>query len=375
MLSRVDEYGDVLLAKVIRNISQWTYGEQRKIAKIEEHVEMLKKDRLKQRDIQNAINDFSMREEGKSDETDRYRRRNSDDDMIEQLDLPKIPSYAQKRLWSGDVQNIIKMALDCDSHDLLVELLGTLGNITNSDMPKGKTWGTMMTDYNLCNFVSKLLVPGMSQNDVVLETVILIGQFLHDEESQMLIASSSLIRALHELWQDKGDDSEILLQLLATFHKMLHWPDCREELLYSTEAITDICECVSKQHKATRFLAEKCLDLVMEHDRNEVGELGELGAQVRRRRFLAHNREWMEEVVSDDMNMQHHHGGHGGDRVYRHNDDDLLDDDDGNHWNSSKDGDEQHFVTGSGQKVQMNTSGLSSGVEDSGGSRDWEGWG
>lgn len=28
LLSRVDEYGDVLLAKVIRNISQWTFAEQ-----------------------------------------------------------------------------------------------------------------------------------------------------------------------------------------------------------------------------------------------------------------------------------------------------------------------------------------------------------
>jgi len=365
LLSRVDEYGDVLLAKVIRNISQWTFGEQRKIAKIEEHVEMLKKDRIKQREIRNNIDNFSRREEGKNG--DRGDEEDEDNGMIE-MDLPKIPGYAQKRLWSSDIQNIIKMALDCDSHDLLVELLGILGNITNSDMPKGKNWGTMMTDYNLCNFVSKLLVPGMSQNDVVLETVILIGQFVHDEEGQMLIASSSLIRALHELWQDKGDDSEILLQLLAVFHKMLHWPDCREELLYSTEAISDICECVNKNHTATRYLAEKCLDRVMEHDRSETGELGELGAQVRRRRFLAHNREWIEEVVRDDVHSNHHHNHHHtGDRVYRHSSDDLLDDDD--HDNN------QHFVTGSGQKLQMNTSQLSSGVDDSGGSRDWEGWG
>jgi len=214
-----------------------------------------------------SSNDKENRRNGETKNNDDDDDATSADDASSALPptkLPKIPPYSQKRLWGPDVSNMIKMSLGCDSHDLLVELLGTLGNITSLDMPKGKGWANLMTDYNLCNFVSKLLVPGMSQNDVVLETVILIGQFCHDSESQMLIASSSLIRALHELWQDKGDDSEILLQLLHLFYKMLHWPDCREELLYSTEAMADISECVSKRHKPTRFLAEKCLDLILE---------------------------------------------------------------------------------------------------------------
>ena len=37
----------------------------------------------------------------------------------------------------------------------------------------------------------------------------------------------------------------------------------------------------------------------MEHDRDETGNLGELGAQVRRRRFYGHNREWLEIVEQE----------------------------------------------------------------------------
>jgi len=82
------------------------------------------------------------------------------------------------------------MALDCDSHDLLVELLGTIGNMTENDLPKGRKWSSLIKDYNLCAFLGKLLVPGMSQNDIVLEVIIIIGQMCTDEKSSILIASS-----------------------------------------------------------------------------------------------------------------------------------------------------------------------------------------
>ena len=151
--------------------------------------------------------------------------------------------------------------------------------------------------------------------------------------------------------------------------------------------MADICDCVGSKNRAIRVNAEKCLEMILEYDRNEVGEIGELGAQVRRRRFLAHNKEWMEEV-----------GGKGGreDRVYRHggggmmmdSDDELMggaagddwrrDDDDDDDENDEVDydnyGNNHNFVTGSGQKIAFDTSGLSSGGE---GSRDAEygGWG
>jgi len=103
--------------------------------------------------------------------------------------------------------------------------------------------------------------------------------------------------------------------------------------------------------------------------------IGDLGAQVRRRRFLAHNREWVEENGIDEGEMSMGMGGGFGenddsreDRVYRHGDDHMLGDD-----QDYRDNGDNHFVTGSGQKVAINTSGLSGG--DSGGSRDWEGWG
>ena len=48
-------------------------------------------------------------------------------------------------------------------------MLGTLNNLTALDLPKGIGWVDVLSNYALAPFLTKLLVPGMAQNDVVLE--------------------------------------------------------------------------------------------------------------------------------------------------------------------------------------------------------------
>lgn len=49
------------------------------------------------------------------------------------------------------------------------QVLGTLNNLTALDLPKGIGWVDVLSNYALAPFLTKLLVPGMAQNDVVLE--------------------------------------------------------------------------------------------------------------------------------------------------------------------------------------------------------------
>jgi len=80
LMGRVGDFGDVLLSKVVRNISQWTFSEQRMITHITAEVERL--------------------QAGGRDE-----------------DLPKIPQYVQRRLWGEHVGHIFKLAMDCESQE------------------------------------------------------------------------------------------------------------------------------------------------------------------------------------------------------------------------------------------------------------------
>lgn len=55
------------------------------------------------------------------------------------------------------------------------KVLGTLNNLTALDLPKGIGWVDVLSNYALAPFLTKLLVPGMAQDDVVLEVSRQIG--------------------------------------------------------------------------------------------------------------------------------------------------------------------------------------------------------
>ncbi|CAM9486517.1 unnamed protein product [Ascophyllum nodosum] len=245
LMERVVETKDALLMKVIRNISAWTFKSQ------------------------------------------------------EGMDNPE-REYKERTLWESHVEPLLDLATETEGQDLLVEVLGTLNNLTALDLPKGIGWVDVLSNYTLAPFLTKLLVPGMAQNDVVLEAVILAGVMAQDPQAAVLLASSRLISALHDLWSDTTGDTEITLQLLLTLWWLLNTKESREEVLYSTGALTEMIEALESHHQPTRSMANACMEIVLEFDRNEEGRLGQMGEQVRRRRFAAYNKEWLHAASQQD---------------------------------------------------------------------------
>lgn len=74
------------------------------------------------------------------------------------------------------------MINDRENHDLLVEALGCLSNLTALDIPSTYSWIKMLREHGLMSVISKLLVPGMAQNDVILEVILLIGSMASDPQ-------------------------------------------------------------------------------------------------------------------------------------------------------------------------------------------------
>lgn len=243
LLARVERTQDALLMKVVRNLALWT---------------------------------FTIQEEG----------------------TPQ--SYKQRGLWGRHVVQILGLATNTDSHDMLVEALGTLANFTTLDLLRGVTWAKCIDECNLTGFLSKLLVNGMAQHDVVLEAVIFAGVLATERDAAALVAASSLARSLEEVWRFAADDAEIVLQLLVTYRRLLAFKETHDSLLYNSRVLLDILDCLDNANPEVRRYADAILDLVVEHDRDEAGVLGDLGAQVRRRRFYGHNRDWLEILQQED---------------------------------------------------------------------------
>merc|ERR1719327_1894747 len=80
----------------------------------------------------------------------------------------------------------VRMALCCvDNPDLLVEVLGTLANMTLPDIP----WGELC-EAGLIDLLHRLLVVGFSEDDVMLECVMLVGNLGNCKDASQHVAGS-----------------------------------------------------------------------------------------------------------------------------------------------------------------------------------------
>ncbi len=241
--------------------------------------------------------------------------------------------YPHKGLWRPVVEQLIQLSLkNTTNHDLLVEVLGTLGNMTPLDLPKGMAWSDVIQTHDVLGLIAHLLVPDTSQNDIVLEVVIFVAALAQNDEASSLLMEAGIVQAVEAVWSERGDDVEIQLQLLYAYWHLLLAPPAREELMYKTQAVagksvysgflgclpwwlicfflatqkvpfvlptSDMMEALDSRNKAVKDMASYCLDLVLEFDHLEDGSLGSMGDQVKRRRFWIHNREWLEVFVDD----------------------------------------------------------------------------
>jgi Kinesin-associated protein (KAP) len=220
-------------------------------------------------------------------------------------------------LWSPLIEQLLDLAVAPDtSHDILIEILGILCNMTQLDLPKGVTWCDVLSNYSLDTFLCKLLVPGMSQTDIVLEVIMLVGVIAHDTDAAKLLSTSNIVRALQNVLgnsssscstgkgsgSDAHYDAEIQLQLMFTMWRLMMIKETREQVMYNTRAVTDMLDALESKHRSIRHMADQCLDLVIEFDRLETGHVGELGEQVKRQRFTMHNREWLQAVYTTAAN-------------------------------------------------------------------------
>ncbi|OQR91603.1 kinesin-associated protein [Achlya hypogyna] len=264
LVQRVLRTRDVLLMKCIRNISQWSYSVQ------------------------------------------------------EELTVER--NYKFKGLWAPYIVPLMELAQGSDNHDLVVEILGTLGNMTPNDLPAKTTWDKLLTQsVAVIPFLSKLLVRGFSQDDVVLQVIMFVSALMLEPKCAPLITSSRIVRSFHLIFQDKQSDCEMTLQLLFCFYRMLRHPETLDDILYGCNMLSDLLLAADSPNNEVRRMCDAVLDVIIDHDIHE-GEVGEFGRQIRRRRFEIHNAEY--------LSMLHHHDGH--------------DDDNGMHLGDDPDDDRHH---------------------------------
>ncbi|QDZ23509.1 kinesin-associated protein [Chloropicon primus] len=175
--------------------------------------------------------------------------------------------------------------------DFALELLGTLGNMVLSEFD----YEDLIKERGLIEFLSQHLVPVETEDDMLLETVIFIGTICTEKTSGTILSSGIAMKLLN-LLEDKKDE-EIVLQTAFALHKLLLFPQTRDELLNKTQVLTYLVDLLNDKSAEVRQTADKALDYIM-----DVSE--EHAPKIRAMKFETFNQEWIQIVAgnSGDQN-------------------------------------------------------------------------
>lgn len=147
-----------------------------------------------------------------------------------------------------------------DNTDLQIELIGTLVYINS------EKWDTVLAQGDFLDFIHSNLVSDYSEDDLVLETIMLIGTLCRSEKCAEGIGNSYIIGMLHELLGAKQEDDEMVQQILYTYHRLLMYRVTREIMLEQTQIVNVILELLNDKNPNIRKLVNSTLDLVQLHD-------------------------------------------------------------------------------------------------------------
>lgn len=232
-----------------------------------------------------------------------------------QEDLVSDKTYKYRGMWAPFVVPFIELCLNTDNHDFSIEVLATLANMTPSDLPPKTSWERLVTDHSLIPFLNKLLVPGFSQDDMILEAVLFVSALSLEPKCAPLLSSSRLVRTLHSLFQEKQHDNELTLQLLYVFYRMLRHPETFEEILFGVGFVPDLLLAADAPNIEVRRMCDVLMDLILDHDLSDGGTIGDFGHLIRQRRFEIHNAEYLEMIHSETQSVSYrkHHSMDGDD--------------------------------------------------------------
>ena len=150
-----------------------------------------------------------------------------------------------------------------DTPELLVELLGCLGALPVdelADVPQ------LVAGYELLDFAQRHMVPGFTDDDVLLEVIMLVGGLARNQTVATQIARTRLMAALYSLITEKQEDDEFVLQILYAFYQLLKADEPRVALLGQTQLVIYLLDLLLDKNAPILKMASLCLDIVSEND-------------------------------------------------------------------------------------------------------------
>ncbi|XP_039632290.1 kinesin-associated protein 3-like [Polypterus senegalus] len=177
-----------------------------------------------------------------------------------------------------------------EEEEFLIECLGTLANLTISEM----NWELVLTKYNLIPFFKHHLKPGLAEDDMILEVVIMIGTVSLDPCCASMLAKSGIIPALIELLNAQQEDDEFVCQIVYVFYQMVFHQETRDVIIQETQVPAYLIDLMHDKNSEVRKVCDNTLEIIAEHDE-------EWGKKIQSEKFRWHNSQWLMMVENQQM--------------------------------------------------------------------------
>mmetsp|Transcript_127751 Transcript_127751/g.238792 ORF Transcript_127751/g.238792 Transcript_127751/m.238792 type:complete len:804 (-) Transcript_127751:277-2688(-) len=215
------------------------------------------------------------------------------------LEVMQADGKARGTTW---LHELVRLAVsNADSPNVLLEALGILSSLecSSPEVP----WAELC-EIGLLDLLSRLMMLGFSDDDVLLECVMLVGVVALDPGCTQLLAASKVLAVLPNLLTEKQEDNEIMVQLLFTLRCLLLQEDTCEVLLHETDTPDRILELMRESggEQVVQAAAEETLDLIVAVDTsdNRDPHSQRWAERIKAFKFELHNDEWCQRLTHSD---------------------------------------------------------------------------
>ncbi|XP_074524385.1 kinesin-associated protein 3a isoform X2 [Halichoeres trimaculatus] len=195
-----------------------------------------------------------------------------------------------KSLFLDYVGDLAAQISEEEAEEFVIECLGTLANLTIPDLD----WALVLTEYNLVPYLKDRLKPGVAEDDLILEVVIMIGTVSMDDSCAAMLAKSGIIPALIELLNVKQEDDEFVCQIVYVFYQMVFHKATRDVIVKDTPAPAYLIDLMHDNNAEIRKVCNNTLDIIAEYDE-------EWGKRIQKEKFRWYNGQWLEMVENRQM--------------------------------------------------------------------------
>lgn len=197
-----------------------------------------------------------------------------------------------KTLFLDHVGDLASQISEDQPEDFGLEVLGTLSNLTVPDLD----WALVLEEFSdFLPFLQSRLSPDAgTEDDLLLEVVLMIGTVSTDNSCAAILSQSGLVPALIHLLSARHSDDEFVCQILYVFYQMVFHKETRDLLITDPKTSTFLINLMHDTNPEICRVCDSTLDIIADHDETWL-------KKVQLERFRRHNGQWLEMVQNQDL--------------------------------------------------------------------------